>query len=67
MAETLLGDLQTPVTEVAEALHYATPAAFTRSCRRWFGDSPRSLRRKLAQRDASLAWSPGAVPALLDR
>jgi AraC-like DNA-binding protein len=67
MADTLLGDLQTPVTEIAEVLHYASPAAFTRSCRRWFGDSPRSLRRKLAQRDAGTTWRAGVAPVTPDR
>jgi AraC-like DNA-binding protein len=61
IAETMLADLQTPLTEIAQVLHYASPAAFTRSCRRWFGDAPRMLRRKLAQRDASLSWRTGAL------
>jgi AraC-like DNA-binding protein len=60
IAEKMLADLQMPLTEIAQVLHYASPAAFTRSCRRWFGDAPRMLRRKLAQRDGGMSWRAGA-------
>ena len=34
-----------PLTQVATFLGYSNQAAFTRACRRWFGDSPQKLRR----------------------
>ena len=34
-----------PLTQVATFLGYSTQAAFTRACRRWYGDSPQRLRR----------------------
>ena len=35
-----------PLTQVATFLGYSTQAAFTRACRRWFGDSPQRLRQR---------------------
>ena len=35
-----------PLTQVATFLGYGTQAAFTRACRRWFGDSPQRLRQR---------------------
>jgi AraC-like DNA-binding protein len=35
-----------PLTQVAAFLGYSNQAAFTRACRRWFGDSPQRLRRR---------------------
>jgi AraC-like DNA-binding protein len=57
MAEALIADVETPITEISEALHYSSPAAFSRSCRRWFGDSPRNLRKKLAKSEET-GWRP---------
>ncbi|MGE0741557.1 MAG: AraC family transcriptional regulator [Hyphomonadaceae bacterium] len=37
-----------PLSQVAELLGYAEPSAFSRSCRRWFGESPREVRKRLA-------------------
>lgn len=34
-----------PLIQVAALLGYSNQAAFTRACRRWFGDSPQRLRR----------------------
>ncbi|WP_170244897.1 AraC family transcriptional regulator [Pararhodospirillum oryzae] len=45
LAERYLRHTSTPITEVALMLGYADPACFTRACRRWFGVSPRDLRR----------------------
>jgi len=36
--------------EVAARLGYAEPAVLTRACRRWFGRSPKELRRSLISR-----------------
>ncbi len=35
-----------PLIQVATFLGYSTQAAFTRACRRWFGDSPQRLRQR---------------------
>jgi AraC-like DNA-binding protein len=35
-----------PLIQVATFLGYSSQAAFTRACRRWFGDSPQRLRRR---------------------
>jgi AraC-like DNA-binding protein len=67
MAEALLADLQTPVTEIAELLRYASPAAFTRACRRWFGDSPRNMRRRMAERERAGHRLPAIAPVRLNR
>lgn len=67
IAEALIADLETPLTEIAEALHYASPAAFTRSCRRWFGEAPRNLRKRMAKSDADTAWRPVLAPVAVKR
>ena len=43
--EYLLGSA-IPLTQVAALLGYSEHTAFTRACRRWFGESPRKLRRR---------------------
>ncbi len=48
MAERLLGQRGLPLSHVAEMLGYSEAAAFTRSCRRWFGEPPREVRKRLA-------------------
>jgi AraC-like DNA-binding protein len=35
-----------PLIQVATFLGYSNQTAFTRACRRWFGDSPQTLRRR---------------------
>ncbi len=45
--EELLRDSAIGLSEIAYALGYEDPANFGRACRRWFGMSPGSLRRKL--------------------
>lgn len=47
MARQLLADPLQSITEVGLQLHYATPSAFTRSCRRWFRASPSAMRKAL--------------------
>jgi AraC-like DNA-binding protein len=39
-----------PLIQVAAFLGYSNQAAFTRACRRWFGDSPQRLRRLQSRR-----------------
>jgi AraC-like DNA-binding protein len=47
LAKALLKDPNVPLTDAAFTLHYANPSAFTRSCRRWFGAPPSTVRRRL--------------------
>lgn len=39
-----------PLTQVATFLGYSNQAAFTRACRRWFGDPPQMLRRNQSRK-----------------
>ena len=39
-----------PLIQVATFLGYSNQAAFTRACRRWFGDSPQRLRRNQSRK-----------------
>lgn len=47
MARQLLADKSQSITQIGLQLHYATPSAFTRSCRRWFRASPSAMRKAL--------------------
>lgn len=47
MARQMLADTSQSITEIGMQLHYATPSAFTRSCRRWFRASPSAMRKAL--------------------
>ena len=47
MARQMLADTSQSITEIGMQLHYATPSAFTRSCRRWFRASPSAMRKTL--------------------
>lgn len=42
---SLLPHSQIPLTEVALQLGYGDPSSLTRACHRWFGKSPKALRR----------------------
>ncbi len=46
-AESLLVQPAVTLSQIAQMLNYADSSAFSRSCRRWFGESPRSYRAKL--------------------
>lgn len=46
-AEDYLRRRSLPLSQVAELLGYAEPSALSRSCRRWFGASPRDVRKRL--------------------
>ena len=39
-----------PLIQVATFLGYSNQAAFTRACRRWFGDSPQRLRQRQSRK-----------------
>jgi AraC-like DNA-binding protein len=57
-AEALLGQINVPFSHIAYMLNYADTSALSRSCRRWFGETPRAHRARLAE--ASLAIAPAA-------
>lgn len=46
-AHMLLAQRNVPLSHVAEVLGYAETSAFTRASRRWFGASPREVRRRI--------------------
>jgi AraC-like DNA-binding protein len=48
LARQLLRDRSQSITQVSLQLHYATASAFTRSCRRWFRNSPSRVRELLS-------------------
>jgi|CXWL01.1.fsa_nt_gi AraC-like DNA-binding protein len=52
MAEGLLAQRDIPISHIAEMLGYAESSVFTRSCRRWFGEPPRGVRKRLVGADA---------------
>lgn len=47
LAVEYLGDADIPMSSIAFRLHYKNQSALTRSCKRWFGLSPRQVRQKL--------------------
>lgn len=49
LGETLLAQSNVSLSQIALMLDYADASAFSRSCRRWFGETPREVRRKLLQ------------------
>lgn len=46
-AESLLVQPAVTLSQIAQMLDYADSSAFSRSCRRWFGEAPRTYRAKL--------------------
>lgn len=49
-AEALLAQPSVTLSQIAAMLHYADSSAFSRSARRWFGESPRTHRARLLKR-----------------
>jgi AraC-like DNA-binding protein len=47
-AQALLAQRNVPFSHIAEVLGYAEASAFTRASQRWFGASPREVRRRVA-------------------
>lgn len=47
-AERYLPQTAIPLAHIAECLGYTSQTSFTRACRRWFGEAPQTLRRRLA-------------------
>lgn len=58
LAESLLVQPNLSLSQIALMLDYANPSVFTRSCRRWFGEAPSAVRRRLTQRSAGVARTP---------
>ena len=48
IAQMYLPQKQVPLSHIAEMLGYAEASAFTRACQRWFGASPREVRKRAA-------------------
>lgn len=48
IAQSYLAQPSVPLSHIAEMLGYAEASAFTRAARRWFGASPRDVRKKLS-------------------
>ncbi len=48
-AESLLVQRSVPLSQIAQMLDYANSSAFSRSCRRWFGEAPRTYRSRLTK------------------
>jgi AraC-like DNA-binding protein len=47
-AQALLSQRNVPLNHIAEILGYAEASAFTRASQRWFGASPREVRKRVA-------------------
>ena len=58
MAETLLAQPDVPFSHITYMLNYADTSALSRSCRRWFGETPRAHRARLAAGSAAPAQAP---------
>lgn len=48
LARSYLANRELPISQVAALLDYSEQSALTRSCKRWFGRTPRELRSELA-------------------
>jgi AraC-like DNA-binding protein len=54
-AESLLVQPSVSLSQIALMLGYADPSAFSRSCRRWFGEAARTYRARLAGKGRAVA------------
>lgn len=59
-AESLLVQPSVSLSQIAQMLDYADSSAFSRSCRRWFGDAPRTYRTRLTQARTAKTPEPRA-------
>lgn len=48
-AESLLVQPSVSLSQIAQMLDYADSSTFSRSCRRWFGEAPRTYRTRLTR------------------
>jgi AraC-like DNA-binding protein len=64
LAESLLAQSNVSLSHIASLLGYADSSAFSRSCRRWFGEPPSTVRKRLARgQPATPAVSSPRQPA----
>jgi AraC-like DNA-binding protein len=59
-AERLLKQPAVSISQIAQMLDYADSSAFSRSCRRWFGEAPRTYRTRFT--DTHSKSKPSAPP-----
>lgn len=59
-AESLLAQPSVSLSQIAFMLGYADSSAFSRSCRRWFGEAPRTFRASLTARTPRPAGPKGS-------
>jgi AraC-like DNA-binding protein len=57
-AESLLAQPRVFLSQIALMLDYADSSAFSRSCRRWFGEAPSAVRRRLVGGNQAIAGGP---------
>lgn len=57
-AESLLVQPSVSLSQIAQILDYADSSAFSRSCRRWFGEAPRTYRTRLTRARALKGSGP---------
>ncbi len=57
-AESLLAQPSVTLSQIALMLDYADSSAFSRSCRRWFGEAPRTYRKRLIDGRTPKATGP---------
>jgi AraC-like DNA-binding protein len=61
IAESLLAQPSVSLSQIALILDYADSSAFSRSSRRWFGEAPTAVRKRLvAGKQAGLPAPPGS-------
>jgi AraC-like DNA-binding protein len=57
-AESLLVQPAVTLSQIAQMLDYSDSSAFSRSCRRWFGEAPRTYRARLVAARTPKAGTP---------
>jgi AraC-like DNA-binding protein len=61
LAESLLSQRNVSLSHIASLLGYADSSAFSRTCRRWFGEPPSAVRKRLARGQPAVS-SPSTHP-----
>jgi AraC-like DNA-binding protein len=52
MALRLLNETDRPLKEIAHALSFSEPSAFSRAAKKWFGMAPKEIRSRSARAKA---------------
>ena len=60
LAESLLSQPNVSLSQIASLLDYADSSAFSRSCRRWFGEAPSLVRKRLVAGKPAVATPRGS-------